>query len=41
MPEPLGDQAARVGLGVLGLLLPALALLLMSAPGLRRVGRLA
>lgn len=41
VPEPLGDQAARVGLGVLGLLLPALALLLMSAPGLRRVGRLA
>lgn len=39
--EPTGELAARVGLGLLGLLVPAGLLLAFSASGLRRVGRLA
>lgn len=39
--EPTGELAARVGLGLLGLLIPAALLLVFSVSGLRRVGRLA
>lgn len=40
-PEPLASQGGRVGLGILGLILPALVLVVVSTPRLRRVGRMA
>jgi hypothetical protein len=38
--EPLSKLLTRTGFGLLGLLLPALILLLWALPGLRQIGRL-
>jgi len=38
--EPLAELLSRTGFGLLGLLLPALLLVLLALPGLRQIGRL-
>ncbi|MBT9555659.1 MAG: DUF3526 domain-containing protein [Myxococcales bacterium] len=38
--EPLSELLTRTGVGLLGLLLPALLLVLWALPGLRQIGRL-